>query len=118
MPKKMFSKDYQPTPEAKRRGALKRHAGERLLNAVVKDGDIKEAAESMLKALGIEVDEITVEWLMYMAQIQKAVQEQDTQAFNAVMDRVKGKPKQSIEVEARELPPILDTNGLLNEENE
>jgi hypothetical protein len=114
MPKK-FTSEYQPSREAKSKGALKRHAGERLLNAVVGDGDLKEAAEKMLYALGIEVDEVTVEWLMYLAQIQKAVQQGDTNAFNAVMDRVKGKPKQSLEVEAKEPPPILDTNGLLDE---
>jgi len=60
-------------------------------------GKSKEALESLAKYLGLQVDEIDIELALHLKQIQKALNEGDTKAYNSVMDRLKGRPKQEID---------------------
>lgn len=43
-----------------------------------------------------QVESLTTEQLMHMAQIAKAIKDGDTRAYEAVLDRIDGKPTQTI----------------------
>jgi hypothetical protein len=97
---KKFSKDNQPLPEAKSAGKMKKKKGMELAKAVLdltfkgmKDSALKKAAAEYY---GIDESEITVEMMLLFRQAEKAIQKADTLAFNAIMDRAHGKPKQDL----------------------
>lgn len=91
-----FSKDNQPSGEAKKAGKRRAKALKDVCSQLV-TGKSKEALESLAKYLGLEVDEIDIELALHLKQIQKALNEGDTKAYNSVMDRLKGRPKQEID---------------------
>lgn len=96
-----FSKEYQPTPEAKRLGWLKKKRGPELAKAILdlafhgmRDSELKKQAAQYY---GIDQADVTVEMMLLFRQAEKAIQKADTQAFNAIMDRAFGKPKEKFE---------------------
>jgi hypothetical protein len=101
-PKKPFSKKYQPSPEAKKAGWAKKKRAQELVKAVL-DLQFKGKAGSRVRKeaadyFGIAASEITVETMLVFRQAQRAIEKSDTPAFNAVMDRAFGKPKEKVEV--------------------
>jgi len=91
-----FTKDKQPSNKAKSEGKRRAKALKDVCSQLV-TGKSKEALESLAKYLGLEVDEIDIELALHLKQIQKALNEGDTKAYNSVMDRLKGRPKQEID---------------------
>lgn len=88
-----FSKDNQPTPEAKSKGKKKKRDLADLANALV-NGERLEKCKAIAKQVGIDLEnnEYTLQVAMTLTQIAKAIDEGDTRAFNAAMDRLLGKP--------------------------
>jgi len=91
-----FTKENQPDPKAKSRGWKKKMLLKEISEQIV-TGDAVEDLKPLAQYLGIAENEIDVETLMHLSQINKAIKEQDTKAYNAVMDRLKGRPKQEID---------------------
>jgi len=91
-----FTSDKQPSGKAKSEGhkrkLLLREIAEQLVS-----GEALNDLNPLARYLGVPQDEIDLETLMHLKQIEKAIKEQDTRAYNAVMDRLKGKPAQSID---------------------
>ena len=95
---KKFTSDRQPSPEAKSEGWKKRRLLRDLADALIEGEQLKELKE-LANNLGmpLENDEVTLEVAMSLKQVQKALLRGDTKAYNAVLDRLKGKPAQSID---------------------
>lgn len=96
-----FTKDSQPSPEAKKAGWAKRLKGQELAKAVLELA-FKGASKSELKKeaalyYNVSESEITVEMMLLFRQAEKAIDKSDTYAFNSIMDRAFGKPKEKIE---------------------
>jgi len=98
--KTQFSKESQPTPEAKSEGWKKRRTLKELADALLNLKGIEKAKETAI-AVGMDLsdDEFTLEIVMTLRQIEKALKKGDTPAYNAAMDRMVGKPLASIEVD-------------------
>lgn len=98
--KNPFSKENQPSPEAKSRGkkkaALLRNVAKQLVGPGLKS-DLKPIANY----LGIEIEDIDLELAMHMMQMKKALKENDTIAYNAVMNRILGKAKEDVTVTSK-----------------
>lgn len=94
-----FTSENQPSPEAKSLGRRKKRTLKELAEIVV-EGKGLEKAKQIAKRLGIplEDDEFTAELIMTLRLIEKAINLGDVSAYSAVMDRMKGKPKQSVDV--------------------
>lgn len=113
---KPFSNTNQPSPEAKKAGWAKRNALRDLLNITTGakfEGSTKDYRELTAKYLGIEEKYVTVKMVMEFRQIEKAILKGDTIAFNAIMDRAFGKPKQETELTGKDggslLQPFTDS---------
>lgn len=94
--RKKFTSKNQPDPELKSKGWKKKMLLKDIAEQIVKGGavdDLKPIADY----LGVSQENIDVETLMHLSQISKAIQKKDTQAYNAVLDRLKGKPMQAID---------------------
>lgn len=96
-----FTKENQPSPEAKSMGWLKKNKGPELVKAIFdlafqgnKRNRLKKAAAQYY---GLDEKEVAVEMMLVFRQIEKAIQKSNTQAFTAVMDRAYGKPKEKID---------------------
>lgn len=94
---KQFSKDYQPSGEAKKRGKLKKKLLKDISEMIIA-GDFEQIAENVARAFGISPREIDVETLADLRQLQKAITTGDTRAYNSFKDRLRGRPKQAIDV--------------------
>lgn len=92
-----FTKDNQPSGELKSKGKYKASMLRKICSNIVK-GETKGIVEQLAVVLDIEVNKVDIETLMHLKQIEKAVKEGDTKAYNAVMDRLNGKPLQALEV--------------------
>ncbi len=57
----------------------------------------EKVASKIAKAYGVDAKDISLEVAMDFMQVNKAIESKDTQAYNAVKDRVYGKPKQEIQ---------------------
>tara|TARA_R110002020_G_scaffold303642_2_gene519067 strand:+ start:2289 stop:2726 length:438 start_codon:yes stop_codon:yes gene_type:complete len=57
----------------------------------------EKVASKIAKAYGVDAKDISLEAAMDFMQVNKAIESKDTQAYNAVKDRVYGKPKQEIQ---------------------
>tara|TARA_R110002020_G_scaffold13283_3_gene48086 strand:- start:2474 stop:2896 length:423 start_codon:yes stop_codon:yes gene_type:complete len=57
----------------------------------------EKVAAKIAKAYGVDAKDISLEAAMDFMQVNKAIESKDTQAYNAVKDRVYGKPKQEIQ---------------------
>lgn len=100
----------QPTPEQKKAGWAKKKRGQELAKAIL-DMAFKGQDNSQLKKqaaayFGVKEKNITVEMMLLFRQAEKAIQKADTNAFNAVMDRTFGKPKQESVVKVNNLDKL------------
>ena len=84
-----FSKDSQPSGEAKSRGKKKAKLIKDIATQIVKGG-VKDALKPLAVYLGLEIDEINLETVM-------AIKNGDTNAYNAVMNRIAGRAKEFID---------------------
>jgi len=104
-----FSKDYQPSKEAMSRGQRKRRTLEALARTAITGQALTQAKELSDKlGLGLANNEITLEILLILTQVRKAVIESDTAAFNACLDRLIGKAPQTINQNVKQ----IDLNDL------
>ena len=96
---KPFSKDYQPSPEAKKEGMRRKRNLKELADAILSGKGLKDA-KLIAKAVGIDLSdkEFTLEVIMTLKQVEKALIDGDTRAYSAAMDRLKGKPEQSVDM--------------------
>lgn len=96
-----FGEQPQPTAEAKRLGWLKKKRGPELAKAILdlafKGDKNPKLKKDAARYFGLPEDEINNEMMLLFKQAQKAIESSDTQAFNAVMDRAYGKPKEKLE---------------------
>ena len=92
-----FSSDNQPTPEAKSEGKRKKRLLKDLANALV-SGERLNKCKAIAEKVGLDLidDEFTLEIAMTLKQIEIALDNGDTRAFSAAMDRLIGKPEQFI----------------------
>lgn len=91
-----FTSDKQPSGKAKSEGH-KRKLLLKEIAAQIVSGEALNDLKPLARYLGIPEDKIDIETLMHISQIDKAIKEQDTRAYIAVMDRLIGKPEQSID---------------------
>lgn len=104
--KTQFSKENQPSSEAKSNG----HKRKALLKDISQQfisGDSKEALKELAQYLGIDVDNIDLETAMHLKQMERALKNGDTKAYNAIMDRILGKPKQTLDLNTDNVKPII-----------
>jgi len=96
---KKFSKEYQPSGEAKSKGKRKKRVLKDLAEALV-SGEGLEKAKKTAAEVGLDLldDEYSLEITMTLRQVEKALKKGDTSAFSAAMDRLRGKPKQISEI--------------------
>lgn len=66
---------------------------EAMINSPIDPKEAQEIAESY----GIDASTLTKETALIHAMINKAIHKEDVQAFNSIMDRLHGKPKQEIQ---------------------
>jgi hypothetical protein len=97
-----FTAENQPSSESKKKGWAKKKAGSDLAKALL-GLKYNGPANSKLKAeiaaaFGVKEDAITVEMMMTLRQVEKSIAKNDTYAFNAIMDRAHGKPKQQMDI--------------------
>jgi hypothetical protein len=118
-PKNPFSKEYQPSSEAKKKGWAKKKTAQELAKAVLelsfkgmKDSGLKKTAAEYF---GIPEKVLTVEMMLLFRQAEKAIQKADTQAFNAIMDRAFGKPKEKVELGGANGAPLSFTTHIIIE---
>lgn len=93
---KKFTKDYQPTPEAKSKAALKRYSLKELLRVVPEgsfEGSTKDYAAIVSKFMKIPRESVDLQTIMFFRQIEKAVLAGDTKAFRAMAEYSIGKPR-------------------------
>jgi hypothetical protein len=97
-PEHQFSSDNQPTPEAKSEGKRKKRLLKDLANALV-SGERLNKCKAIAEKVGLDLidDEFTLEIAMTLKQIEIALDNGDTRAFSAAMDRLVGKPIQTID---------------------
>ena len=93
-----FSSENQPSPEAKSLGHKRKRALKDLAEALI-TGEGLEKAKRIADSVGVELglDEFTLENVMTLRQIEKALAKGDTPAYNAAMDRLRGKAVQQTE---------------------
>lgn len=90
-----FSKENQPSKAVRRKGQYKRKLIKDIAGMAI-NGDPLDKALATAKQIGVEFEQITVEIAMTLKQIEKAISEGDTSAYNAAMDRLVGKPTQTV----------------------
>lgn len=97
---KPFTSENQPDPELLKAAHKRKRDLKDLADALLNNDGISKAKETA-KNCGIDLhdDEFTLEVVMTLGQIQRAITKGDTQAYNAAMDRMKGKPLQKNENE-------------------
>lgn len=105
-----FSSDNQPSSKLKSDGWKRKRELKEIANSLI-TGEGLKAAQLVASKLGVELDEdeFTLEMVIMLKQIEKAALKGDTKAFVAVMDRLKGKPRQTISTSMENLdPPIAN----------
>ena len=92
-----FSKDNQPSSQAKSDGHKRKKALKDLADALI-SGERLQKCKLIAKKVGIDLKdgEYTLDIAMTLRQIEKAFDEGDTRAYQAAMDRLLGKPPQQI----------------------
>lgn len=109
-PTQKFTSKNQPTGAAKSFGKLKKKRGVELIKTILeleaKDNSaIKQQAADYF---AIPANQITIETLLILRQVQKAIEKSDGPAFNSIMDRLYGKAAQSSQVEITHNESFLD----------
>ena len=103
-----FSKENQPTPEAKIEGKRKKRLLKDLATALI-SGERLDKCKSIADKIGLDLtdSEYTLDIAMTLKQIEISLDNGDTRAFSAAMDRLIGKPNQHIEQRITEVKPII-----------
>lgn len=94
---KPFTKENQPSRESKRLGWAKKNALKDILNlstGKIFDGEKKNYRKLAATYLGIPEKDVTIRMVMEFRQIEKAIKDGETSAFNAIFDRAYGRVKQ------------------------
>lgn len=93
-----FNSTNQPSGEAKSKGKQKKRLLKDLANALV-SGERLNKCKAIAEKVGLDLitEEYTLEVAMTLKQIELALDDGDTKAFNSAMDRLIGKPTQKIE---------------------
>lgn len=88
-----FKKGENGDAEAKRKGWMKRMRGRNLLKVILEQKYVGNDAirQQASDYFGCDPDDITNEAMMYFMQVLKAINKQDTGAFETVMNRAHGK---------------------------
>lgn len=109
---KPFSKDNQPDPANVSKGVRRYYATRDLLRTVVGKlpGTPKDLIKKIAAAYGVSEKDVDVNMIMDFQQIQKAVQQKDTQAYKAVKVFAFGRPAEE--------QPLIDPNSKTDEKNE
>ena len=106
------SKGGKASVEAKRRRKKMRDLAQELLASEALRLDPVEA-KRIATQLGLPPEEVSVSDLMLSSIAQKAINDKDVSAFNAIRDTAEGKPMQSIDHKGIEKTPItIDLSGL------
>jgi hypothetical protein len=94
-----FTSERQPSPESKSAGHKKKRLLRDLADVLV-TGKGLENGRKIADSVGVDLidEDFTLEVMMTLRQIEKALLKGDTQAYNAAMDRLRGKAQQSIDV--------------------
>ena len=97
-PEHEFTSDNQPTPEAKSAGKRRKRELKELAEALI-TGEGLQKAKKIAASVGVDLsnEEFTLEVIMTLRQVEKALAKGDTPAYNAAMDRLRGKAKQITE---------------------
>lgn len=113
---KQFSSTYQPDRqkviEGKRRVKLLKD-----IAALVITGQLKEDLTPLCEELGIDPESVDIEKAMHLKQMEKALKDGDTKAYQALFDRLKGKPVQAV-IDKTPPKPIVVSFDPLNQEPE
>lgn len=105
-----FTADNQPDPEAKRRGLMKRMTGRKLIQAILEQefiGEQPDFRKRVADYFKLDVEDVTNEMMLLFCQIIKAAEKADTQAFEAIMSRAYGKPKEDITITSKDKPVAI-----------
>lgn len=111
-----FSKENQPSPEAKSKGWDRKRVGKELaaqiLSLKFKGANNSPLLKNIASYFGVKEKDITVEMMMMFRQAEKAISKSDTFAFNAFMDRAHGKAKMDITTNGKDIntPPPPGSN--------
>ena len=105
-----FRKGQEHDSDALKAGWSKKLRGRNLLKAILES---KHLGDPVLKAnaaayFGVSADEITNEAMMYMIQVTKAINKNDTFAFETIMARTFGKIKEYKDEEEVEKAPVIN----------
>ena len=94
-----YSKENQPDPSAKSEGWRKRRELKELADMLL-NGERLEVAKQQAAQVGInlEDDEYTLEIVMTLRQVEKALKKGDTRAYIAAMDRMRGKAPANLDI--------------------
>ena len=111
------SKGGKASVEAKRRRKKMKDLAQELLASEALKLDPVEA-KRIATQLGLPPEEVSVSDLMLSSITQKAINEKDVSAFNAIRDTAEGKPMQSIDHKGIEktTPIVFDVSGLKTKE--
>jgi len=114
-----FSKEYQPSGEAKSKGRKRKRLLKDLANALITGAKLEELKElSNRLGLDLDEDEFTLDISLTLKQVEKALESGDTPAFNSAMDRFIGKPTQTMEIEDKRERPIFNDTGFETDSEE
>lgn len=102
---KTFSKDYQPTGNAKSKGKKKKRFARELVTEMLQM-PYKFAADSQVKKqliqnFGNEIVEMTVGEVMTLQQMQKAIMKADTIAYSTLLDQAFGRVSQHVDLTSK-----------------
>lgn len=106
---KQKGKGITSTEQARKLGAMgakksletkrKKKLFKQIINDIMDQPATKEMEKVIQKSFGANGVDLTLKEAMVYAQVVKAIKKQDTQAFNALVDRVDGKPVQDTKIE-------------------
>ena len=88
----------------------------KLIEKILEQPVTSKMADNIKAAFSIKGEDLTLKEAMIYAQTLKAISSEDTQAFNALIDRVDGKPIQ--QVETNNLSDIKNTIVITDKELE
>lgn len=113
---KPFGKDNQPSGAAKSAGRMKAKRNRELMQYILSrswkaNRMNREFHDKIIEMTGLteqELDDLTYEGMLYLAQTIKAIKQGDTQAANLILERAFGKPIQKLEFEGSDTPPPIN----------
>lgn len=95
-----FSSTNQPDPKLISKGHKRGQLIKKIASQIVKGG-VREDLIPLAEYLGVDPDKIDLETLLHLTQMHKAIKEGDTSAYNAIMNRILGKPTEFVEIKSK-----------------